>query len=347
MWHRDLLYKLYNIAHNNILFTGLIRYYLINRTVTPIFNNEAGTPFIPKAGVPQGSVIGPTLFNIFVNDIPPPKYIDTIRLQFADDIVTVTRSFGRGKNKVKQATTKLKNELKIIEYWEKDWRISVNPNKCKIATKIQHLEEFDLINDIQIDNTPVQTTNTVKILGYKFNFAKTSTTHIANITQKAKMNIQKLYRFKTAPVKIKKHLYKALIRPILEYPVIQINNTGITNKHKIQKIQNKATRYINNTKLSDRIRSETIHDTLNLEAMNVCINKMKTKQLYKIHDRYYNNNTYHYYGTDYEINEDPRLEQPKPLAKSVEEIIYMDPNNCPWYEPLDPGDWTPADSIFI
>ena len=62
--------------------------------------------------------------------------------------------------------------------------------------------------------------------------------------------------------------------------------------------------------------------------MNVRINKMKTKQLYKIHDRYYNNNTYHYYGTDYEINEDPRLEQPKPLAKSVEEIIYMDPNNC-------------------
>ena len=172
VWHRGLLYKLYNITHNNILFTGHIRYYLINRTVTPIFNNEAGTPFIPEAGVPQGSVIGPTLFNIFVNDIPSHKYIDTIRLQFADDIVTVTRSFGRGKNKVKQATTKLKNELKIIEDWEKDWRILVNPNKCKIATKIQHLEEFDLINDIQIDNTPVQTTNTVKILGYKFNFAK-------------------------------------------------------------------------------------------------------------------------------------------------------------------------------
>ena len=52
VWHRGLLYKLYNITHNNILFTGLIRYYLINRTVTPIFNNEAGTPFIPKAGGP-------------------------------------------------------------------------------------------------------------------------------------------------------------------------------------------------------------------------------------------------------------------------------------------------------
>ena len=80
--------------------------------------------------------------------------------------------------------------------------------------------------------------------------------------------------------------------------------------------------------------------------MNVRLNKMKAKQLYKIHDRFYNNNTFQYYGTDYEINEDPRLEQSKSLAKSGEEIIYMDPNNCPWYEPADPRHWTPPDSIF-
>ena len=60
-----------------------------------------------------------------------------------------------------------------------------------------------------------------------------------------------------------------------------------------------------------------------------------------MHDRFYNDNTFQYYGTDFEINEDPRHEQPKSLAKSVEEITYMDPNNCPWYEPINPVDWTP------
>ena len=73
---------------------------------------------------------------------------------------------------------------------------------------------------------------------------------------------------------------------------------------------------------------------------------MKTKQLYKMHDRFYNDNTFQYYGTDYKINEDQTHEQPNSLAKSVEEIIYMDPNNCLWYEPTDPGDWTSPDSIF-
>ena len=164
----------------------------------------------------------------------------------------------KAKNKVKQATTKLQNKPKIIEDWERDWQISVNPNKCKIAIKIQNTEELDLKNNIHIDNTPVQTTNIVIILGYTYNFMKTSTTHIANIIQKAKLNIHKLYRFKTPPTKIKKHLYKALIRLILEYPATQINNTDITNKHKIQRIQNKATKFTNNRKLSDRIKSQTI-----------------------------------------------------------------------------------------
>ena len=83
--------------------------------------------------------------------------------------------------------------MKITEDWERDRRISVNPNKCKIAARIQHLEELDLLNNIHIDNTPVQTPNTVKILGYTFNFIKTSSTHIANITQKAQINIHKLH----------------------------------------------------------------------------------------------------------------------------------------------------------
>ena len=99
---------------------------------------------------------------------------------------------------------KLKQELHNIEQWEKQWRIQVNPNKCYIAIKPSQIEEFDLINDIKINNTPVQTTTNIKILGYTFNFSQYSSTHISKITQKAKANISQLYRFKNAPRNIKK-----------------------------------------------------------------------------------------------------------------------------------------------
>ena len=100
------------------------------------------------------------------------------------------------------------------------------------------------------------------------------------------MTLNKLYRFNKAPFKVKRHLYKALVRPILEYPAVTLSYTGITNKKKIQRIQNKATRLITNTKLNDRIRSEAIHNNAKMESMNIRLDKYSNKQLNKIHEKY-------------------------------------------------------------
>ena len=100
VWHNGLLYKLHTYIDNTNLFTGIIDYYLKNRNVTPLFKGKKGTLIKPEAGVPQGSVIGPILFIIFVNDLPPPIYHDTIRTQFADDVITLTRSYTKRKNKL-------------------------------------------------------------------------------------------------------------------------------------------------------------------------------------------------------------------------------------------------------
>ena len=111
---------------------------------------------------------------------------------------------------------------------------------------------MEINGGISINYSPIQITITIKILGYQYNFTNYSTGHISNIIHKATINLGKLQRFKSAPPKIKRHLYLALIRPILEYPNTQIATSGITNTTKIQRVQNRATQFITNTSLRER-----------------------------------------------------------------------------------------------
>ena len=148
-------------------------------------------------------------------------------------------------------------------------------------------------------------------------------------------------------MKIKRHLYKALLRPILEYPAVQLHNTHITNKRKIQRIQNKASRFITNTRLSDRVRSEHIHNTTKLKPMNIRHSKLATKQLNKIHNKYYNENININRGTNYTITANPRYRPQTSIFKNIQDFIYVDPGQCPWNSPTEPADWVPPDPLYV
>ena len=80
------------------------------------------------SGVPQGSVLGPLLFNIYVNDIP-----DTVKspiLLFADDI-KIFRSI-----KTREDYTQLQLDLNCLSEWSLKWKLKFNVSKCNVL----HLE---------------------------------------------------------------------------------------------------------------------------------------------------------------------------------------------------------------
>jgi len=100
----------------------ILRSYLKNRYFTVKLEDKLSSRFKTKAGVPQGSILGPTLFNIYINDIVQTD--DTKLAMYADDTVLLSSS-----SNVSYSIKTLQNAATKIERWCHSWRINMNPAK--------------------------------------------------------------------------------------------------------------------------------------------------------------------------------------------------------------------------
>ena len=326
VWHPGLLFKLNRLPHATSDFLSLIFQFLTRRVIHPIFQGCEGNTFTPTAGVPQGSSIGPILYSINVNDHPSPIYKDTIICQFADDFITIVRSNFKSKSKAIDAIRKLTKELERTKLWEQQWKIKSNPDKITVAAYGSKTKSFNKHNLI-IENKNIKVCGSSVILGYTLTNNKFSRGHIIKTVTKAKRNLNKLQRFACAPTKIKKALYKTLIRPILEYPSIPIAKTCKTHALKLQRVQNMALRFITNTKLKDKVSSISLHERLNIEPLNTRAHKLATKSLKKMNNVYSPKTELNpipfYKYSEYTIQGTPIKQRKRPVLQRILKYIAI------------------------
>ena len=354
VWQRGLLFKLHKITNNCLEFTSLIKSFLDSREISPYFNGHTGTLIFPRAGVPQGSSLGPILFNIFVNDLPQPIHLDTIITQFADDIVHTVCSDGgsSGKNRVKQAKIKLEMELQATLEWELDWGIKSNLSKSNVKCIGTTIGKLKALGGITSNQTNIPLSQSVKVLGANLLSSSLAYNSIRETAAKANKNITKLMRFNNAPIKLKKTMFKSLIRPILEYPVVITRNLGVTAMRKLQAVQNRAIRFIKNIKKDNRLKMKELHEELNLPPLNCRFDQLANKAINRMKE-YYNvpknqERISNYKYSDYSITSPPLRTRRKSIIDRINKNIMKarKQNELFKTEPLI-ADWSPPQPIYV
>ena len=176
---------------------------MIGRTQTVIVNGAASTRCDVLSGVPQGSVLGPLLFLLYVNDLP--ESIKSECRLFADD----TLLYNTRENK-----QVLQRDLDMLGSWSRRWQLSFNIDKCSVLSVKDGVSR----PDYYLDGRRLENVDSHPYLGIELAYNLKWSRHIDNIVAKASGRLGLLRRvLKSADSRTRQQAYNTIVRPILEY----------------------------------------------------------------------------------------------------------------------------------
>ena len=207
--HERLLSKLHGYGvRGNVL--NWVRDFLEGRSQYVAINGERSTKIPVTSGVPQGSVLGPTLFIYFINDLP--QVAGSSLKIFADD----TKAYVPLKDE--SDSHKLQETIDSLVEWSEKWLLKFNNSKCKVLHlgKNNPCYQYTIHEESMVSYLAVTTCE--KDLGVHIDPFLNFNEHVNYIVNKSRSLsglIMRVITFKTPEIMVP--LFKSLIRPILEY----------------------------------------------------------------------------------------------------------------------------------
>ncbi len=253
VWHKYLLSKLPSYGFHPSLCT-FISSFLSDRSISAVVDGHCSSPKSINSGVPQGSVLSPTLFLLFINDLLScthsnlHTYADDVTLHYSTtfDHRPTLQELNHSKL---EAARRLTSDLTIISDWGRRNLVCFNASK----THFLHLSTQQSLPDnypIFFEHTQLFPSSTINIFGLFFSHNLNWKSHLSSITKSASSRLGVLYRLQHFffPQQMLT-IYNCLVRPCMEYA----SHTWGDSIHTVllDRVESKDFRHIGSLPLTD------------------------------------------------------------------------------------------------
>lgn len=272
VWHHGLLFKIKKVL--SAPFYLFFKSYLSQRQFFVNVNDERSDILEIKAGIPQGSVLGPILYTIYTADMPLTN--DVTVATYADDTAIVATS-----QCPTEASIFVQNEIDLLEKWLKKWNIKVNSEKSSHITFALRKQDC---SSLHINGVQIPKQNNVKYLGMTLDRRLTWKPHIKAKSQQLKLKTRKLYWLLGPKSELnlnnKLRIYKAILKPVWSYGIQLWGTASKSNIDILERYQSKTLRLITNAPWF--VANKIIQNDLNMSTVHEEIRRFSENYLQRL-----------------------------------------------------------------